>query len=127
MTWLLYEVARHPEYQGKMREEIQAARARVVDRGESDFTTADLESMRYLNAFIKVRIFIVRGLVHAHAYCRKPYASTRSFTTCPGSSIATTSCHYLSLSRLHRGKSSLNFPSGTARNLSSPSVRTTGK
>ena len=36
MTWLLYELARHPEYQQKMRDEIRAIRARAAERGDAD-------------------------------------------------------------------------------------------
>ena len=45
MTWLLYELARHPEYQARMRKEIQARRALVSARGDADFTVEDLDSL----------------------------------------------------------------------------------
>lgn len=53
-TWLFYELARHPEFQEKMRAEITAKRAVVSARGDSDFTMEDLESMIYLQAVLKV-------------------------------------------------------------------------
>ena len=53
-TWLFYELAKHPEFQEKMRAEITAKRAAVSARGDSDFTMEDLESMMYLQAVLKV-------------------------------------------------------------------------
>ncbi|KAM5532813.1 hypothetical protein V8D89_013532 [Ganoderma adspersum] len=53
MTWLLYELARHPEYQQKMRDEIRAIRARAAERGDADFSVADLDAMTYCLAAMK--------------------------------------------------------------------------
>nr|BAL05189.1 cytochrome P450 [Phanerodontia chrysosporium] len=53
ITWLLYELAKHPEYQQKMREEIAVKRAEINARGDADFTMDDLESMQYLHAALK--------------------------------------------------------------------------
>lgn len=53
MTWLLYELARHPEYQQKMRDEVHAVRARVAERGDDDFSVVDLDSMTYCLAAMK--------------------------------------------------------------------------
>ncbi len=53
MTWLLYHLARHPEYQQKMRDEIHAIRARVTERGDADFSVADLDAMTYCLAAMK--------------------------------------------------------------------------
>ncbi|TFK92813.1 PAH-inducible cytochrome P450 monooxygenase PC-PAH 1 [Polyporus arcularius HHB13444] len=47
MSWLLWELSRHTEYQSKMREEIKAVRARVAARGDQDFSVSDLDSMTY--------------------------------------------------------------------------------
>ncbi|PIL27010.1 cytochrome P450 [Ganoderma sinense ZZ0214-1] len=43
LSFVLYELARHPAYQARMREEIRAARARVIARGGGEFTTEDLD------------------------------------------------------------------------------------
>lgn len=51
---LFWELAKDVKYQQKMREEITAVRADAVARGDIDFTVADLESMVYVNAAIKV-------------------------------------------------------------------------
>ncbi|TBU50069.1 cytochrome P450 [Dichomitus squalens] len=53
MTWLLYELARHPDYQQKMRDEIKAIRARVAERGDADFSVSDLDAMTYTLAAMK--------------------------------------------------------------------------
>ncbi|KAI0661093.1 PAH-inducible cytochrome P450 monooxygenase PC-PAH 4 [Cubamyces menziesii] len=44
-SFLLYEVARHPEYQARMRQEVLEARARIFERGDVEFTMEDLEGM----------------------------------------------------------------------------------
>lgn len=54
LSWMLWELAKHPEYQDKMRSEILATRARVAQRGESTFTIDDLDSLKYTVAAIKV-------------------------------------------------------------------------
>ncbi|OSD02196.1 PAH-inducible cytochrome P450 monooxygenase PC-PAH 1 [Trametes coccinea BRFM310] len=53
MTWMLYELARHPDYQAKLRDEVRAVRARVSERGDSDFSISDLDSMTYVQAAMK--------------------------------------------------------------------------
>lgn len=58
MTWLLWELAKHPEYQAKVREELAAVRAEVTARGDTEFSVADLDSLSMLLAVMKVRIFI---------------------------------------------------------------------
>ncbi|RDX46745.1 cytochrome P450 [Lentinus brumalis] len=53
MSWLLYELARHPEHQALLRQEIRAVRARVAERGDSDFSVSDMDSMHLVVATIK--------------------------------------------------------------------------
>ncbi|KAI0712968.1 cytochrome P450 [Cerioporus squamosus] len=45
LTFLTYELAKHPEYQARMRKEIQDRRALVMGRGETSFTIDDLDSL----------------------------------------------------------------------------------
>lgn len=69
LTWALYELARHPEYQAKLREEIKTTRARVVvERGDGEITISDLDSMLHLQALIKETLrfhTIIPGVVRA--------------------------------------------------------------
>ena len=55
MAWGLYELAKHPEVQARLREEIIETRMKIQARGETEFTTNDLDSMPYLIAVMKVR------------------------------------------------------------------------
>ena len=58
LTFLTYELARHPEYQARMRKEIQARRALVSTRGDGDFTVEDLDSLTLTMNAIKVHMFL---------------------------------------------------------------------
>lgn len=58
LTWMLYELAKDEEYQGKMRDEIAAVRAKVAERGDDDFTVADLDGMQFGIAAMKVCVRI---------------------------------------------------------------------
>ena len=51
LVWYFYAIAKHPEAQARIREEIALVRARVD--GE-EFTVADLDSMVYTLATLKV-------------------------------------------------------------------------
>jgi cytochrome P450 len=54
MNWILMELAKNPEYQTLVREEIRRLRREVIARGDDDFTMTDLENMPYMTAAIKV-------------------------------------------------------------------------
>ncbi|KAI0712960.1 cytochrome P450 [Cerioporus squamosus] len=45
LTFLTYELARHPDYQARMRKEIQDRRVLVAERGDTEFTMEDLDSL----------------------------------------------------------------------------------
>ncbi|GJJ15876.1 hypothetical protein Clacol_010154 [Clathrus columnatus] len=53
IIWGLYELSRHQYFQRRIREEIVHVRSRMSERGDSMLTTTDLETMKYLAAFIK--------------------------------------------------------------------------
>ncbi|KAI0644553.1 PAH-inducible cytochrome P450 monooxygenase PC-PAH 4 [Trametes meyenii] len=53
VTFLLYELARHPEYQARLRQEVREARARLNARGDTDFTIEDLDGIPSLVNAIK--------------------------------------------------------------------------
>lgn len=51
MAYILWELAKSPESQTKLRAELDA---NVLTKGNTDFTAPELENMLYLNAVIKV-------------------------------------------------------------------------
>ena len=51
MAYILWELAKNPESQTKLRAELDA---NVSAKGNADFTVLELENMPYLNAVIKV-------------------------------------------------------------------------
>ncbi|KAI0089302.1 cytochrome P450 [Irpex rosettiformis] len=55
LTWLLWELAKHPKYQNHLREEVKQKREEIAERdGEGvDFEMEDLESMPFLQALLK--------------------------------------------------------------------------
>jgi cytochrome P450 len=57
-TWALYELARHPKFQDEVREEIKTMRERAAQRGDDELSVADLDSMKYLLALMKVSLKI---------------------------------------------------------------------
>ncbi len=60
LTWMLWELAKHPDFQETLRDEIRAKREdmNLRDVGDSaatcDFSMDDLESMPFLQAIVKV-------------------------------------------------------------------------
>ncbi|KAI0666534.1 PAH-inducible cytochrome P450 monooxygenase PC-PAH 4 [Trametes maxima] len=65
LTFLLYELARNPEYQARLRQEIRQVHARVTERGASEFTVEDLDSIPSLLNAIKetLRIHPIASLL----------------------------------------------------------------
>lgn len=57
LSWMLYELAKHPDDQKRLRDEIRALRAQIP--ANTIFTNADLESLPFTNAVIKV-LYILR-------------------------------------------------------------------
>ncbi|KAI0712966.1 cytochrome P450 [Cerioporus squamosus] len=53
LTFITYELAKHPEYQARMRKEIQDRRAVVMARGDTSFTMDDLDSLTFTMNAIK--------------------------------------------------------------------------
>ncbi|KZT27170.1 cytochrome P450 [Neolentinus lepideus HHB14362 ss-1] len=49
LTWTLWELAKHPDFQTQLRNEIRATEAKT----ESELTLADMERMPYLQAVLK--------------------------------------------------------------------------
>ncbi len=61
LSFILYELARHPEYQERMRQEIRDARAKVIARGGNELTTGDLDSLTLSINAIKASAVPVLG------------------------------------------------------------------
>lgn len=54
LSWLLWELSKHPQYQTRMREEIRTFRAKATTRGDARFTIDDLDSMTAVVNALKV-------------------------------------------------------------------------
>ena len=61
LTWFLWEVSKHPESQDRIRAEIEAVRAQ---KGEDNFSPADLDNMVYTQAALKVTVmsFLIKNV-----------------------------------------------------------------
>ncbi|EMD35307.1 hypothetical protein CERSUDRAFT_116112 [Gelatoporia subvermispora B] len=66
LTWLFWELAKYPEWQDKLREEIACIRDRVTARGDTDFTIADYDAMSNVLAAMKESIRL-HPIVHTLA------------------------------------------------------------
>ncbi|KAG7442653.1 cytochrome P450 [Guyanagaster necrorhizus] len=52
-SWTLLELSKRPEVQERLRAEIRAKERLIFDRGDTEFTVQDLDSMAYLTAVVK--------------------------------------------------------------------------
>jgi hypothetical protein len=50
----LWELARRPEIQHRLREEVTMAYGVIKARGKEDFTPGDIDNMSFINAVVKV-------------------------------------------------------------------------
>jgi len=69
LAFTLWELAKHPDLQEKLRAEIHENLAKVKARGDADFTANDFENMPYLIAVTKVcwkRFFVRLNEVESH-------------------------------------------------------------
>ena len=73
-SWVLYRLSLHKEYQTLVRDEVRAARAASQTRGDEELTIADLESMKFLVAALKVTCFPIFHYFQSRTYisARKP-------------------------------------------------------
>jgi len=53
LAWTLFELARHPEMQERLRQEIRIAESNLRRQGKTEFTASDFETMPYLIAVLK--------------------------------------------------------------------------
>ena len=56
LSWLLYDLARHPEDQKRVREEVARVKAQSVT--PDCLGIADFDGMTYTNAVIRVRVLL---------------------------------------------------------------------
>ncbi|KAK0461023.1 cytochrome P450 [Desarmillaria tabescens] len=62
--WILLELARHPDVQDRLRNEIRAVEHAIHSRGDSEFTSKDFESMTYTIAVMKEAMRLHPALYH---------------------------------------------------------------
>ncbi|KAJ8585147.1 cytochrome P450 [Rhizopogon salebrosus TDB-379] len=68
ITWALFEIARHPEIQSRLRAEIRETEAAIRARGDVDFTVADFDAMPYYTAFMKEVLRFYTVVFHSYRY-----------------------------------------------------------
>ncbi|EGN92782.1 hypothetical protein SERLA73DRAFT_116913 [Serpula lacrymans var. lacrymans S7.3] len=71
LSFALWELARDPKVQNKLREEIRATELAVHGHGDSQFTTADFNAMPYTTAFMKEVLRVHPVAYHSHRYATK--------------------------------------------------------
>jgi cytochrome P450 len=65
LSWTLLELCKYPEYQTRLRQEIRAQELKMRERGDTDFTWKDYESVPFLQSVIKV------SSVSLRRFCRE--------------------------------------------------------
>ncbi|GJJ09369.1 hypothetical protein Clacol_003591 [Clathrus columnatus] len=53
LSWIFYELSKRPDIQACLRNEISETRKKVINRGDTEFSIADMESMPYTAAVMK--------------------------------------------------------------------------
>ncbi|VDB99462.1 unnamed protein product [Peniophora sp. CBMAI 1063] len=53
ISWWLYELSCHPDWQHRVREEVRAMRSKFRERGDEELAISDLESMSVMQATLK--------------------------------------------------------------------------
>lgn len=127
LCWVLLEIAKNPDVQKKLRNEIRTTERAIYARGGSDFTAADLDNMQYLSAVIKVVISLMHGLCVHNATCRNRCVIILLFTKIIGKRRKTMFCLCQLLLRQMMAKSSRISQFLKAWRLFCPSRHTTGK
>jgi len=72
LCWVLFELARHPDVQSRLRKEIRDTEAAIHARGGgSDFTASDLDGMPYLNAVLKESMRLHPAVYHNYRFAAR--------------------------------------------------------
>lgn len=71
LTWLLYELSKHPEDQQRIRDDIKAARTSAAARGDDDLLPSDFNNMDFTNAVIKVCPPLVSNILFSSSFITK--------------------------------------------------------
>jgi len=89
LSWILLELAQHPEIQCRLRSEIRGVEAAIRARGDTQFTTADFDGMPYMTAVTKegLRYHPVNPHVHRVAAEDDILPLSRPVTTKTGEMI----------------------------------------
>jgi len=66
LSWILLELARHPEIQCRLRSEIREVEAAIRARGDTQFTATDFDAMPYTTAVIKEGLRYHPATPHMH-------------------------------------------------------------
>lgn len=53
ISWALYEMAKKPDVQQRLRDEIHSMERTIQERGDSEFAVADFEAMPFLQAVLR--------------------------------------------------------------------------
>jgi len=54
LMYTLWELARRPEIQDRLRKEVTETYEAIKERGDEDFTSEDIDNMSFTNAVVKV-------------------------------------------------------------------------
>ncbi|OAX39240.1 cytochrome P450 [Rhizopogon vinicolor AM-OR11-026] len=68
LSWALFELAKRPDIQSRLREEIRETEATVLARGDTEFTMADLDAMSYTTAVVKEVLRFCPVIYEVHRY-----------------------------------------------------------
>ncbi|VDC07113.1 unnamed protein product [Peniophora sp. CBMAI 1063] len=65
LSWWLWELSQHPEWQSRVRDEVREVRRKLTERGEEEFSIGDLEGMSIMQATLKeaIRLHPVAGSI----------------------------------------------------------------
>ncbi|EMD32992.1 hypothetical protein CERSUDRAFT_161087 [Gelatoporia subvermispora B] len=66
LSWALFELAKQPRVQSRLRDEIWAKETEIRERGGIDLTASDLDSMTYLQAVLREVLRFYPAVYHTY-------------------------------------------------------------